>query len=171
MPRRLIAASLILLCFVNLSAARQRAAFTVGTAAAAPGQKVTGTIEVPAASDPALSIPVAVIRGAKPGPALALVSGAHGTEYASIIALEKMIEVWRAENPSVGFTSIVLGDTMTDFGNGWDPPTIETFLKEWMARGQLYARQMAPESVAAQVVHALAAAERVDQIVVLPREP
>jgi len=86
-------------------------------------------------------------------------------------ALEKMIEVWRAENPGVGFTSIVLGDTMTDFGNGWDPATIETFLKEWMARGQLYARQMAPESVAAQVVHALDAAERLDQIVVLPREP
>ena len=27
-----------------------------------------------------------------PGPVLALVSGAHGTEYASIIALEKVIQ-------------------------------------------------------------------------------
>jgi len=34
---------------------------------------------------------VAVFHGAKPGPVLALVSGAHGTEYASIIALEKLI--------------------------------------------------------------------------------
>jgi hypothetical protein len=33
-----------------------------------------------------------VVRGAKPGPVLALVSGAHGTEYASIIALEKVIQ-------------------------------------------------------------------------------
>ena len=48
-------------------------------------------INVPAGVDTALSIPVAVIHGAKPGPVLALVSGAHGTEYASIIALEKMI--------------------------------------------------------------------------------
>jgi predicted deacylase len=32
-----------------------------------------------------------VIHGARPGPVLALVSGAHGTEYASIIALEKLI--------------------------------------------------------------------------------
>ena len=55
-----------------------------------PG-KVTGTIEVPAGSDPALSIPVVTVKGAKPGPTLALVSGAHGTEYASIIALEKVI--------------------------------------------------------------------------------
>ncbi len=67
-------------------------AFTVGTAAAAPGQKVSGTIEVPAGVDAATSIPVVVANGAKPGPVLALVSGAHGTEYASIIALEKVIE-------------------------------------------------------------------------------
>ncbi len=39
-----------------------------------------------------MGIPVAVVRGAKPGPVLALVSGAHGTEYASIIAIEKLIE-------------------------------------------------------------------------------
>ena len=66
--------------------------FTVGTAAAAPGQKVSGAIEVPAGVDAATSIPVVVANGAKPGPVLALVSGAHGTEYASIIALEKVIE-------------------------------------------------------------------------------
>src|ERR1700693_3145863 len=66
-------------------------AIVVGTATAAPGQKAYGTIEVPAGSDPALSIPVVVAHGAHPGPVLALVSGAHGTEYASIIALERVI--------------------------------------------------------------------------------
>ncbi len=66
--------------------------FTVGTATAGPGQKATGTLEVPAGVDAAASIPVVVLRGAKPGPVLALVSGAHGTEYASIIALEKVIQ-------------------------------------------------------------------------------
>src|SRR2546423_15360404 len=66
-------------------------AFTVGTATAAPGQKVSGTIEVPAGVDAALSIPVAVVNGAKPGPVLALVAGAHGTEDTSIIALQKLI--------------------------------------------------------------------------------
>jgi uncharacterized protein len=34
---------------------------------------------------------VVVIHGAKPGPVLALEAGSHGTEYASIIALEKLI--------------------------------------------------------------------------------
>lgn len=68
-----------------------QSSFTVGTAAAAPGQKATGFLEVPAGSDAATSIPVVVVHGVKPGPVLALVSGAHGTEYASIIALEKLI--------------------------------------------------------------------------------
>jgi uncharacterized protein len=72
---------------------RAQAPFAVGSASAAPGQKATGYLEVPAGSDAATTIPVIVINGAKPGPVLALVSGAHGTEYASIIALEKLIPV------------------------------------------------------------------------------
>jgi len=68
-----------------------RAVFTVGTVKAARGQTATGTIEVPAGSDAAMSIPIAVAHGAKAGPVLALLAGAHGTEYASIIALEKLI--------------------------------------------------------------------------------
>ena len=65
--------------------------FAVGTASAGPGQKATGVLAVPAGSDAALDIPVAVVRGAKPGPVLALVAGAHGTEYASIVAIEDLI--------------------------------------------------------------------------------
>jgi predicted deacylase len=68
-----------------------RPAFTVGTAAASRGQTATGTIEVPAGSDAALSIPVAVVHGRRPGPVLALIAGSHGTEYASIIALERLM--------------------------------------------------------------------------------
>jgi predicted deacylase len=68
-----------------------RTIFTVGTVKAARGQTATGSIEVPAGSDAAMSIPVAVAHGAKAGPVLALLAGAHGTEYASIIALEKLI--------------------------------------------------------------------------------
>ena len=39
---------------------------------------------------------MAVVHGARPGPVLALVAGAHGTEYASIIAIEKLIESTRS---------------------------------------------------------------------------
>jgi len=89
--RRLIASFVLTLLLVILTAGQDRKTFTVGNATATRGQKVTGTIEVPAGSDAALSIPVAVIHGAKPGPVLALVAGSHGTEYTSIIALEKLI--------------------------------------------------------------------------------
>ncbi len=69
----------------------QRPSFTVGTATAAPGQKADGYIEVPAGVDAGTNIPVVVVNGTKPGPVLALVTGAHGTEYVSIIAVEKLI--------------------------------------------------------------------------------
>jgi predicted deacylase len=68
-----------------------QAVFTVGTAKAPRFRTATGVIEVPAGIDAALSIPVAVVHGGRPGPVLALLAGAHGTEYASIIALEKLI--------------------------------------------------------------------------------
>jgi predicted deacylase len=70
----------------------QDAPFRVGTAVAPRGQTGRGAIEVPAGSDAALTIPVAVVHGARPGPVLAIVSGAHGTEYASIIAVERLIQ-------------------------------------------------------------------------------
>lgn len=76
---------------VSTLRAQDRAAFTVGTASAARGQKATGSIAVPAGSDAALSIPVAVVHGARPGPVLSIVAGSHGTEYASIIAVERLI--------------------------------------------------------------------------------
>src|SRR4030095_8854504 len=91
MKRFAAAGSLLLLALTTTIVKAQRTTFTVGTATAARGQKATGVIEVPPGSDGALSIPLAVFHGAKAGPVLALVSGAHGTEYASIIALEKIL--------------------------------------------------------------------------------
>jgi predicted deacylase len=78
---------------------------TVGTASAAMGQKAFGAIEVPAGSDAALTIPVAVVRGARTGPVLAIVSGAHGTEYASIIAVEQLVQQFE---PSAISGSVIL---------------------------------------------------------------
>jgi len=64
---------------------------TVGSATAAPGKTAYGLIAVPAGSDSALNVPVAVIRGAKPGRTVAFVAGSHGTEYASIVAMQRLI--------------------------------------------------------------------------------
>ena len=75
------------------SGAHAQRDFTVGTATAAPGTKATGYIEVPAGVDPALQIPVVVVNGSKAGPVLAIVAGTHGTEYATIIAVERLIHL------------------------------------------------------------------------------
>jgi hypothetical protein len=77
---------------IMTAGAQDRATFTVGTATAARGQKAVGAIEVPAGVDAALSIPVVVVHGAKAGPVLAIVAGLHGTEYASIVAVERLID-------------------------------------------------------------------------------
>ena len=67
----------------------QQAAVTVGTATARPGEVAYGVLQVPAGSDAALTISVAVVRGAKPGKTMALIAGSHGTEYTSIVALTR----------------------------------------------------------------------------------
>src|SRR5258708_5724162 len=103
--RRTLPILLIALCSLT-ALGQQQGSFSVGTATAAPGQKATGYIEVPAGVDAATGIPVVVVRGAKPGPVLALVSGLHGTEYASVIALEKLIP--RIDPAQLSGTVIIL---------------------------------------------------------------
>src|SRR5437870_9017506 len=92
MTRPFLAAAFILCVATGSAAQDARATFSVGTASASRGQKAYGALSVPAGSDAATEIGVVVINGSKPGPALAIVSGAHGTEYASIIAVEKLID-------------------------------------------------------------------------------
>ena len=75
-----------------MGTATSAATLTVGTASAPLGQRANGFLQVPGGVDPAASIPVIVINGAKAGPTLALVAGAHGTEYSSIIALERIAQ-------------------------------------------------------------------------------
>jgi predicted deacylase len=80
--------------------------FTVGSATAGSGQKATGYVAVPAGVDVAANIPVIVVNGARPGPVLALVAGSHGTEYASILALQKLAQA--ADPAQLSGTLIIL---------------------------------------------------------------
>jgi predicted deacylase len=80
--------------------------FTVGSATAASGQKATGYLAVPAGVDAAANVPVIVVNGARPGPVLAIVAGSHGTEYASILALQKLAQA--ADPAQLSGTLIIL---------------------------------------------------------------
>src|SRR5216684_4679180 len=87
-----VAASLLFAAAPAFTQQRDASAtVTVGTAAARRGQTAYGVIRVPAGTDSATSLPIAVINGAHPGPVLALVAGSHGTEYTSIVALTRFI--------------------------------------------------------------------------------
>lgn len=77
--------------FLIAISAYAQAPFTVGTATAKPGEMAYGQIDVPPGVDAGTSIPVAVINGAHDGPVIAFVAGSHGTEYASIVALTRLI--------------------------------------------------------------------------------
>ena len=59
-------------------------------------------------------------------------------------ALDKLVEAWRAEQPSIGFTRIVVGDcaggegnSMTQFANEWDPDLAGEVYPTWLARNYL----------------------------------
>jgi predicted deacylase len=91
---RIVVAAAIGVCgglIPGSAALAQQGVVRVGTASAAAGQKASGMLEVPAGVDAGTNIPVVVVNGAKAGPTLAVVTGAHGTEYVSIIAVEKLI--------------------------------------------------------------------------------
>lgn len=80
-----------LVAAVAAQAQDARPAMTVGSATARRGQVAYGEIAVPAGSDAAATMPVAVVHGARPGKVVAFVAGSHGTEYASSVALTRFI--------------------------------------------------------------------------------
>ena len=84
---------LVLLFAAWCPVTRAQISYRMGTAEALRGQKANGYLEVPKGVDASYGIPVVVVNGAKPGPVLALVAGAHGTEYASIVALERVATI------------------------------------------------------------------------------
>jgi predicted deacylase len=84
---------IIVVGMVGLVAAAQdpRPTMTVGTAVARRGELAYGELAVPAGTDAAASISVAVIHGARPGRVVAFIAGSHGTEYTSVVALTRFI--------------------------------------------------------------------------------
>ena len=65
--------------------------FRVGQVQAAPGQKQSGFLAIPPGKDAGERIPVSVIHGVTPGPALAVIAGTHGYEYPPILAAQRLL--------------------------------------------------------------------------------
>jgi len=67
-----------------------------------------------------------------------------GAYAVSKAALDKLVEAWRAENPAVGFTRVIVGDcaggegdSMTGFANDWDMDRAIEFGTKWAERKYL----------------------------------
>jgi NAD(P)-dependent dehydrogenase (short-subunit alcohol dehydrogenase family) len=67
-----------------------------------------------------------------------------GAYAVSKAALDKLVEAWRGEHPTVGFTRVVVGecmggegDSMPEFANGWDQELAAEVMPLWFARNYM----------------------------------
>jgi len=103
-----------------------------------------------------------------------------GAYVVSKAALERLIEVWRTEHPSVGFTRVIVGDcvggegdSMTGFNTGWDMDLALELFPTWAARGLISETQLAVEELVETVDHVLrlGATANIPSVAVTPRNP
>jgi len=101
-----------------------------------------------------------------------------GAYIVSKAALEKLIEAWRVEHPSVGFSTIVVGDcaggegdSATGFIDEWDLNLAAEMHPIWMARSHLSGNLLTVDELVEAVdnVLRLGATSTVSSIVVRPR--
>lgn len=94
MKEKLTLVLLLLLAAAFVPAAETAADFKLENITAKAGEKATGFIDVPKGFDGGggggTRIPVSVFHGARPGKVLLIRAGIHGSEYAPIIALQKL---------------------------------------------------------------------------------
>jgi NAD(P)-dependent dehydrogenase (short-subunit alcohol dehydrogenase family) len=94
---------------------------------------------------------------------------AHAPYVVSKVALETLARAWQGEHRRVGFTTIAMGDTVTDFGQDSDPARLGPMVGDWVKRGYMYGRAMQPESVAEQILSVLKSSETVRRVAITPR--
>ena len=87
----------------------------------------------------------------------------------SKVALEALVQAWQGEHRSVGFTTIAIGDTVTEFGQDSDPTLLVDMVKSWVKSDYMYGRAMEVESVAQQIVSVLESRETVRRVAITPR--
>lgn len=93
----------------------------------------------------------------------------HQAAYVtSKVALETLVRAWQAEHRRVGFTTLANGDAITELGWDQDLEAIAPVVRQWQERGYMFGRMMSLESVAEQVVNALASSETVRRIAITP---
>lgn len=103
-----------------------------------------------------------------------------GAYVVSKAALDKLVEAWRAEHPTIGFTRLVVGDcgggtgeSQTGFAEGWDPALAAELVPMWLQRGLMSGALIGVTDLVDVVDSLLRAGSTVSlpSIVVAPRAP
>ncbi len=95
----------------------------------------------------------------------------QATYVVSKVALEALVRAWQGEHRRVGFTTIAMGDTLSEFGHDADGAKLAPIVRRWADEGYMYGRMMDPRDVAAQVVNVLASPETVRRLAITPHYP
>ena len=103
-----------------------------------------------------------------------------GAYSVSKAALDKLVEAWRAEHPTVGFTRVIVGDcaggaggATTQFADDWDTELAAELYPLWAERNYLTGTLLDVEDLVRTVDHVLraGAGASVPTVAVLPRPP
>jgi NAD(P)-dependent dehydrogenase (short-subunit alcohol dehydrogenase family) len=93
-------------------------------------------------------------------------------------ALDKLVEAWRAEHPSIGFTRVVVGDcaggdgaSMTEFNAYWDMALAADFYPIWMQRNYMNGSLLDVEDLLDVVEAVLHCRGTIPSVTVIPRPP
>jgi NAD(P)-dependent dehydrogenase (short-subunit alcohol dehydrogenase family) len=93
-------------------------------------------------------------------------------------ALDKLVEAFRVEHPSVGFTRLVVGDcaggegdAMTQFANAWDSAYAMEIMPTWMQRGYMNGGLLDVNELLRVVDSVLQIGGTVPSVTVTPRPP
>jgi NAD(P)-dependent dehydrogenase (short-subunit alcohol dehydrogenase family) len=118
---------------------------------------------------------------------LSSVGGSHtppwpglGAYTVSKAALERLIEAWRVEHPSVGFCRVVIGDTAggdgpntTEFADEWDTDLAAELMPHWLERGLMVGSLLEVDEIVRVVSAVLGtgAGATIPSVVITPRPP
>jgi len=89
--------------------------------------------------------------------------------YASTkAAVHEFARGLRNEYPFLRVSTVVVGPTVTEFADEWDPQLAVKVHNRWVTEGYLLSGAMAPEVMADQIVTVLASPARIDEMHVMP---
>ena len=103
-----------------------------------------------------------------------------GAYAASKAALETLVDAWRVEHPTVGFTRVIVGDcaggegaSMTEFASSWDGELLSEFYATWTSRSLSHGSLMEVDELVRVVdlVLRCGASASIPVVAVTPRAP